>query len=168
MTAQKVADRLVLYAYNEALMQEPYESKLWDKWRDLLDVVHYQVESAPGYLGRYKGENDPLGYIAPRWPGEPLIMGNLSAWNSLRELERFTFGPGTHGNMMKHRDRWFRPWPFERPHFVAWYGRADIMNDGTVVPHFDLDAALIMQAALHEMGPTNEVFGWAGPLGMYR
>lgn len=150
---------IVLYQYNEAVMREPYESKLWDKWRQLLPIVHYQAETTEGYLGRYHGENDVLGYIAPRWPEEPLTMGNLSAWRSIRALKAFTF-TATHGRLLGHRSLWFEPWPYDRPHNVLWWGEADIDDDGNIHPRFDLDVAMLMQAQLGQHGPSSEVFTW--------
>jgi len=152
---------IVLYQYNEAAMREPYESPLWDKWRQLLPVVHLQAETTEGYVGRYRGEDDVLGYIAPRWPDEPLTMGNLSAWTTPRALKAFTLGPGTHGSLMRHRARWFEPWPYNRPSMVMWWAEADYdPNTRVITPRFDLDVAMLMQAQLGEHGPSHEVFSW--------
>lgn len=154
---------IVLYQYNEATMRAPYEDPIWDQWRRLLSIVHLQAEAAPGYIGRYRGEDDVLGYIAPRWPDEPLTMGNLSAWTNKKALRAFTFG-GAHAGLMRHRHRWFEEWKHDRPSLVMWWGEADRVDraDGVVdvVPRFDLDVAMLMQAQLQEHGPSSEVFGW--------
>lgn len=152
---------LALYAYNESLMAEPYEARRWDRWRQLQERIILQAERAEGFLGRYRGERDVLGYLAPRWPQEKLIMGNLSAWTGLRQLYNFTFGPGTHGGMIG--SQFFEPWPHDRPHFVAWWGKAELLDDDTVRPIFDIDTALLMQGELHTHGPTANFFGWGGP-----
>jgi len=152
---------LVLYAYNEALMRAPFEDRvLWKDWPVLLERAHIQAEKNLGYVDRYRGEFDPLGYTAPRWPFEPLIMGNLSAWTNKQSLYDYTFGAGTHGGLVKHRSRWFEPWPYERPHFVMWWGKADIDADGKITCDFDLDTAMLMQAQLQIHGPDANVFGW--------
>ena len=152
---------LVLYAYNEAVMRAPIEDPIWKDWAELSARANIQAESNLAYVGRYRGEDDPFGYIAPRWPHEPLIMGNLSAWRSERELYNYTFGPGTHGGLVKHRSRWFEPWPHTRPSFVAWWGHAKLNRNGSVQPSFDLDTAMLMQADLGEHGSTANVFGWS-------
>lgn len=153
---------LVLYAYNEALMKAPMEDPIWMHWKELSERANIQAEGHPDYVGRYRGEDDPLGYIAPRWPAEPLIMGNLSAWRNKQALYDYTFGPGTHGGMVKHRSNWFEPWTLDRPHFVAWYGHAHLTPNGSIKPSFDLDTAMLMQAELGNQGRTANVFGWAG------
>lgn len=134
-------------------MREPFHTKLWRDWPALLDATHKQAEAHPGFIDRYRGENDPLGYIAPRYPVDELVMGNLSIWRSLADLQDFTFS-GVHGGLMKNRSRWFEPWPYARPSFVAW--RAKLSG-------FSLDTAMLMQAELGRTGPTQDVFGWEGP-----
>jgi len=151
---------IVLYAYNEALMREPMGTPLWKDWPTLMERANIQAENHAGYLGRYRGEDDPLGYIAPRFPQEELIMGNLSAWTNKRDLYDYTFGAGTHGGLVKHRSRWFEPWPFERPHFVMWWGKARLTAGGGITPVFDLDTAMLMQAQLQIHGPDANCFGW--------
>lgn len=151
---------IVLYAYNEALMKASMEDPIWKDWAMLSERANIQAESNPDYVGRYKGELEPFGYIAPRWPHEPLIMGNLSAWRSREALFNYTFGPGVHGGMIKNRSRWFEPWTHDRPRFVAWYGHANLSPNGTINPLFDLDTAMLMQAQLGEHGPDANCFGW--------
>jgi hypothetical protein len=152
---------IVLYAYNEAMMSAPFEdTKFWKDWPELTKRANIQAERNLCFVDRYKGEEDPLGYIAPRWPAEPLIMGNLSAWTSRRGLYDYTFGAGTHGGMVKHRSRWFEPWPHTRPHFVMWWGQAEITADDDIICDFDLDTAMLMQAELGRTGPTSQYFGW--------
>ena len=153
---------ILIYAYNEALMKAPFDdAEVWRHWPELSRRANAQAEGNLGFVDRYRGEDDPLGYIAPRWPMEPLIMGNLSAWVDLSSLFDYTFGSGTHGGMMKHRGKWFHPWPYNRPSFVAWRAHADIIG-GKVVCDFDLDTAMLMQAELGRTGPTSQCFDWMG------
>jgi len=141
---------IVLYQFNVARMREPYTAKVWNNWRKLLPLVHLQAMAHPGYVGRYEGEHCPLGYIAP-YPDDELVMGNLSAWASRPQLESFTFGPGTHGRLMRHRDKWFEPWTEGEAFNVMWWQPAG---------KFDLEFAKEQLARLRLVGPNHQLFGF--------
>lgn len=152
---------ILLFAYNEAQMKAPMEDPIWKDWPTLMKRANIQAEKNVAFVDRYRGELDPLGYIAPRWPAEPLIMGNLSCWTSKRALYDYTFGAGTHGGLVKHRSRWFEPWTHERPHFVMWWGEVVVTRDQQIAVPWDLDVAMLMQAELGRTGSTNQYFDWS-------
>lgn len=141
---------IVLYQFNVARMREPFTAPVWKQWKELLPVVQAQVEAHPGYLGRYVGEADPLGYIAPY--ADLLIMGNLSRWKTVNDLQHFTFAAGTHALLLKHRNKWFEPWPGGEAFNVMWWQDASF--------DFCLDTAKEKLEQLRKRGSTHEVFGW--------
>lgn len=135
--------------FNVARMRAPYEDPIWDKWRELLPVVHAQAAAAPGYIGRYAGEKDTRGYIAP-YEDDPLVMGALTAWTTPQALRKFTLN-GTHGRLLEHRERWFEPWaPKGQPYTVLWWQRAG---------GFSIEVAKDRLETLRRVGPTDTVFG---------
>lgn len=144
---------IAIYQFNIAQMREPWESSLWDKWRELVPVIHAQVASAYGYMGHYDGTTTGPGYIAP-YPRDPLIMGNLSAWISVKALREFTFGPGSHNALLKHRAKWFAPWPDGVIYNAMWWQEFD--------GRFDLEHAKEQLAKLQAHGNSREVFDWSG------
>jgi hypothetical protein len=125
-------------------MREPYDEPLWTQWKSLLPRIHVQAERNSGFVWRYKGEEDGPGFIEHG----PLIMGNLSAWTDEKSLREFTFGPGTHGGIMKHRSRWFKPWPEGTIYNVLWWGS----EDWTTAPGI-LDMAKRNLKLIQQWGP---------------
>lgn len=143
---------IALFQFNVAIMRAPYSSQLWDKWRQLVPVIHSQVDNADGFLWRYDGTETDDGYIAP-YPHDPLIMGNLSAWENPRKLHRYTFGPGSHGALLEHRSKWFIPWPEGVIYNVMWWAPI-------VAPNTEIEYAKKQLLRLHAHGNSSEVFDW--------
>lgn len=146
---------IALFQFNISQMREPYSSKLWDKWKQLVPVIHAQSNGAEGFLWNYDGTVSAAGYIAP-YPDDPLIMGNLSAWATPRLLHEFTFGRGQHGALMKHRGHWFMPWPPGMVYHAMWWEKLTDPSDARMSVAYARQKLAMLQAN----GSSGEVFDW--------
>lgn len=132
----------------------PFTDAEWQDFKDQLDTIHAQAERHPGFIWRYKGEDDPDGYIKP-WPSQPMIMGNLTAWKDYQSLFDFTFN-GDHLEIMKQKKRWFEPLP--RPWNVLFYG--SVTDVERFEPSYLLERAISRFAHLQRFGESSFAFGF--------
>lgn len=135
----------MLVQFNVARMLRPFHDSLWNDFKALLPYVHAAAEENPGFLARLEGEDLPSGYIAVG--GNPLLMGNLSAWICAEALREFTFSE-PHVDLMRRKLRWFKP---HRGVAHAVLYRSD---------HLDLFEARERLVTLRTRGPTPEAFTW--------
>lgn len=118
----------VLFQLNLACMRLPFSDPIWDDFKAQLHSLHEMAKRHPGFVWRYQGEKDDLGYIAP-YKHQPLIMGNFSAWRDYDSLYKFTFTDG-HLEIMKGKRKWFSR--LTPPYTVLYYGEeSDLTLPGT-------------------------------------
>ena len=113
-----------------------------------LDRINALAERSPGFVWRLKEETTGNATEIPVGDDATMIP-NLSVWESVADLERFTFGT-VHAQIYKRRSDWFEP--SEQRHFVMW--RVPIGHQPT------LQEALSRLAQINAEGPSDDVFGW--------
>ena len=136
---------IALFQFNIAKMREPYDHPMWNQWKKLVPVIHEQVKAAHGFMGHYDGTETGPGYIMP-YKHDPLILGNLSAWESPEQLKEFTFSE-PHATLLRWRRDWFEPTP--KPYNVLYWD-----------DKIHLSKAVYKLRKLRWYGADNEVFTW--------
>ncbi len=100
-----------LAVLNVARMREPLEDPLMQGFTSRIDEINALAESAPGYVWRWTGT--AIGPI-----NKPLILSNLSVWESIEALQDYAYR-STHVELFRDRERWFKPMP--GPNVVLWW-----------------------------------------------
>jgi len=113
-----------------------------------LERINALAERSPGFVWRLK--DDAAGNAMDLQVGDdPAMIPNLSVWESVEDLERFTFGT-VHAQIYKLRENWFTP--MQERHFVMWH--VPIGYRPT------LEEAMAKLAQINADGPSDNVFGW--------
>lgn len=113
-----------------------------------LDRINALAERSPGFVWRLK--DDVAGNAMDLQVDEdPALIPNLSVWESVEDLERFTFGT-VHAQIYKLRENWFTP--MQERHFVMWH--VPVGHQPT------LEEAMAKLAQINADGPSDDVFGW--------
>lgn len=113
-----------------------------------LERINALAERSPGFVWRLK--DDVAGNAMElQVDDDPALIPNLSVWESVEDLERFTFGT-VHAQIYKLQENWFTP--MQERHFVMW--RVPVGHQPT------LEEATAKLAQINAGGPSDEVFGW--------
>jgi len=113
-----------------------------------LERINALAERSPGFVWRLK--DDAVGNATELSVGDDAaLIPNLSVWESVEHLERFTFGT-VHAQIYKQREHWFKP--MQERHFVMW--QVPVGHQPT------LAEAMSMLAQINADGPSDDVFGW--------
>jgi hypothetical protein len=81
-----------------------------------LDAVNALAEASAGFVWRLKSEGGNATDIA--WSDDPLVIVNMSVWESVESLRAFVYAPG-HLEVLRRRGEWF-----EKPgeaHACLWW-----------------------------------------------
>jgi pimeloyl-ACP methyl ester carboxylesterase len=84
---------------NVARLRAPLDDPLLADFVARVDEIDALAQACPGYVSQPTPANEGAVYA------EPLLL-NLSIWESVETLERFTYG-GEHGLMLERRAEWF-------------------------------------------------------------
>lgn len=113
-----------------------------------LERINALAERSPGFVWRLK--DDTVGNATELQVGDDLtLIPNLSVWESVDDLERFTFGT-VHAQIYKLREHWFKP--MQERHFVMWHVPVGYQPT--------LEEAMAKLAQINADGPSDDVFGW--------
>ena len=81
-----------------------------------LDTVNALAESAPGFVWRLQSDSGNATDIA--YSDDPMIIVNMSVWESVEALQQFTYG-ARHIGVFRDRARWFeKP---SKPNYCLWW-----------------------------------------------
>tara|TARA_R110002094_G_scaffold16428_2_gene27956 strand:- start:703 stop:1143 length:441 start_codon:yes stop_codon:yes gene_type:complete len=145
---------------NLAMMRKPFSDPLYDDFKVWLKALHALAETDPGFLWRYKGEDDHGGHIAP-YPCAPFLMGNMSAWRDYDSLYDYTFSDG-HLEIMRKKRKWFEK--MKSPYVVLYYGEeSDLQRSKEEL----LDIAKLKMSQLILDGETDGAFGFGAHKGVF-
>jgi hypothetical protein len=111
-------------------------------------VARLAPDSWPGFVWRLQTEEGDA--TAIRAFDDPLILFNMSVWESLEVLKGFVYR-GSHLEVFQERQRWFLP--FDRIPHVLWWVRAG--HRPTV------EEAKARFESLWSLGPTERAFTFA-------
>jgi hypothetical protein len=112
-----------------------------------LDRVNALAEHTKGFVWRLKDDSGNATNIRPY--DDPLMIVNLSVWESVEALERFVWQT-IHKHFYGRRPEWFDK--MEKPHIVMWWVSAG--QRPTV------DEAKERLEYLTAHGPSDHAFGW--------
>ncbi len=110
-----------------------------------LDEINALADHSPGFVWRLQTDDGDA--TAIRVFPDPLMLVNLSVWESVEALREFTYR-SAHTGVMRRRAEWFER--MDRPHLVLWWVPA-----GTVPT---LDEAKERLELLRAQGPCPEAF----------
>ena len=111
----------------------------------LLDEVNMLAERSPGFVWRLEG---PSGNATDLRVGDdPLVIVNLTVWDSADDLFAFTYR-SDHRSVFARRFEWFERW--DGPSVVLWWQPV-----GTIPT---IDEAFRRLELLADHGPTPEAF----------
>jgi hypothetical protein len=143
-----VSQALHLAQINVARLVAPLDSPLVADFAALIDGVNALAERSPGFVWRLKAEGGQ-GSSYLQVFDDPLILVNLTVWESVEALKAFVFR-GDHVSVMRRRGEWFSP--YGGPQVALWW-----IEPGTVPSPEEAKARL---AYLAEHGPTATAFTW--------
>jgi hypothetical protein len=91
---------------NVGRLKAPIDAPETADFKNNLDRINALAESSPGFVWRLTGEgNDATDLVAF---DDPLIITNLSVWESPAALGAFVYRSG-HVEIMRRRAEWFEP-----------------------------------------------------------
>jgi hypothetical protein len=97
---------------NVARMRAPLDSPLLATFAARIDPVNAAADDAPGFVWRL------LDASSVRTEGDPLLLFNLSVWESIDALKQYTYSAG-HAQVFRARAEWFeKP---DKPHLAMWW-----------------------------------------------
>lgn len=103
MTASQSPARYHLAQANVAYALAPHNDPLLADFMARLDELNLLAEQSPGFVWRYLTDSrDPQ----QREFDDPLVLFNMSVWESIDELHRYTYRTA-HAQVYADRKRWF-------------------------------------------------------------
>ena len=102
--------------FNIARMRAPLESPLMADFLAALDPINARADAAPGFVWRLKTDAGNAVSLHPY--GDPLIIVNLSVWQSIESWHAFVYTE-QHAGVMANRKQWFEP--LSPPYLVLWW-----------------------------------------------
>lgn len=101
---------------NIARGRAPLTDPLMRGFVDQLDYINSVADRSPGFVWRYQTEAGDA--TATRVFDDPLIIFNMSVWESIEALHHYAFR-SDHVGPMKNRRSWFTK--MDRPHSALWW-----------------------------------------------
>jgi hypothetical protein len=133
-----------LVHFNFAIAKQPLDHPEMVGFTGQLDAVNRLAASSPGFV--WTPADGEAGDAVATF-GDPRVLANMSTWQSLEDLRRFTYG-GQHGTALRQRRDWFET-P-NGPAYVLWW-----VSSGH---RPDWEEAKNRLAHLAANGPTPEAF----------
>jgi predicted acetyltransferase len=81
-----------------------------------LDPVNRLAEESPGFIWRLKDDGGNAIFIP--FSDDPKLIVNMSVWESIEALRRFTYA-SAHLNVVRQRREWFEN--MDLPHYCLWW-----------------------------------------------
>ena len=103
---------------NIAKLQAPLDDPLLAEFVANLDRINLLAEKSPGFVWRYESATDNGVDEAIQVFEDPMLVVNLSLWESIDHLFEFTYRTD-HGAIFRKRKQWFHK--YEGRHMVCWY-----------------------------------------------
>jgi hypothetical protein len=130
---------------NIGRIRGPLDSPVMADFVALLPVINALAESTPGFVWRLVGDGADATGLRPY--SDPLIIVNMSVWESLDALRNYAYR-SNHAHAFRRRKEWFEE--SDLPAFALWWVPA-----GTVPTVAEGQARL---EALRRDGPTPAAF----------
>jgi hypothetical protein len=130
---------------NVARMRAPLDDPIMREFVAWLEPLNGLADTSPGFVWRLQTEQGDS--TAIRAFEDPLLLVNISVWQSLDALRNYVFG-SDHRRALRQRARWFER--MDAPTSVLWW-----LPAGTLPTLDDAKKRLLL---LRERGPTPEAF----------
>jgi hypothetical protein len=104
-----------LVHFNLAFARYPLDHPSMAGFADQLETVNRLAENSPGFL--WTAADGEAGDAAAVF-GNPLVLANISTWQSVQDLWRFVY-EGLHGRALTRRREWFET--LRGPAYVLWW-----------------------------------------------
>ncbi len=128
-------------------MVAPLESEAMQGFTSALDRINQLADRSPGFVWRLQDNEGNATAIRPYH--DPLIIINMSVWESVETLHAYTYHTD-HRLMLKQRRLWFSPTKEEL--LVLWWipaGQTPTITEGKK-----------KLALINVLGPTPEAFNF--------
>ena len=137
---------------NIARLREPLDHPHIKDFVDNLDRINKLAERSPGFIWRLQGDSGNSTDIQAY--DNPLIIINMTVWESLEDLREFVF-QSAHVEFLRRRREWFEP--MEGPYQVLWWVPRDHVPS--------IQEGKIRLSHLQKHGDTVFAFGFNRPFG---
>jgi hypothetical protein len=135
---------------NVARLREPIDSPLLAEFVAALAPVNALADASPGFVWRLQSDGGDATSIHAY--DDPLIIVNLTVWQSVEHLREFAFRSG-HRDVMRRRREWFER--MADAYVVLWW-----LPAGSVPTVLEARDRL---ERLRRDGPTAEAFTFRAP-----
>ena len=137
-----------LAQFNIGKLRVPVEDPLNKDFVDGTEIVNRIAASSPGFVWKY--ETAPGGAVPEVIDDDPLIVVNMTVWESVEDLKHFVWNT-IHKRFYQRRAEWFSA--LAESHSVMWW----------VAPGHRPDVAEGYErlARLRADGPTDAAFDWS-------
>ncbi|QRY78495.1 DUF3291 domain-containing protein [Pseudomonas sp. PDNC002] len=142
--------RYHLAQVNIARARAPLDHPLMKGFVDQLDHINALAERSPGFVWRLQTEEGDATSI--RVFDDPLIIVNLSVWESVEALKDYVYG-GEHLQVLRSKRDWMERLP--APSLALWW-----LPEGELP---DVQMARERLDCLRQEGPSPKVFTFARP-----
>lgn len=143
-----MAEKCQLAQVNIAKAKAPLDDPVMKGFVDQLDHINRLAENSPGFIWRLKTEDGDA--TAIRMFDDPLIIVNMSVWESLEALQSYVYS-GDHLAALKSRKSWFER--LDGPTLALWWVPAGRMPA--------IESAKIALEKIRKHGASSEAFTFA-------
>ncbi len=105
-----------LAQFNVARLSAPIDAPQTAGFRDALDRINALAGASPGFVWRATGTG--FDSEIPAQDIDPMILANLSVWESVEALAAFVYRSG-HTHFVRNGKQWFEP--SDRAYQVMWW-----------------------------------------------
>ena len=133
---------------NISTLKAPLDAPEIADFKNNLDRINQLAEQSQGFIWRLQDESGNATGI--QGTDNPLLVLNISVWQSFSDLHRFVF-QSAHKDIMMRRDTFFEP--ESKPIFALWH-----LPENAPMP--SVDDAFQRLNHLREHGPSERAFGW--------
>lgn len=140
-----------LAQFNIARAKAPLDSPVMKEFVDNLVLINAIAETSEGFIWRLQDESGDATNI--KLFDDPLIIINMSIWESIESLRNFVFR-SRHLDFLKKKKLWFEK--AEQPNLVLWW-----IPPGHIP---SLEEAKNKLSYLKKHGETSHAFGMAGAI----
>jgi hypothetical protein len=133
---------------NIARLKYPLDDPRVAEFADNIARVNVVADRSEGFVWRLQDQNGDATDI--RAFDDPMIIVNMTVWQSAEHLERFVWNT-VHKQFYRKRAEWFEL--MQAQHFVMWW-----VDEGHAP---DLAEAKARLDHLHENGDSDFAFGWS-------
>ena len=143
--------RFHLAQVNIARMRAPLETPVMDGFRTQLERINAVADASPGFVWRLQSDEGDA--TAIRAFDDPLMLVNMSVWESLEALHAYVY-KSDHVGPLRSRRAWFEPLTGQASLALWWIPAGHEPTVAEAVERLEL---------LNARGPTADAFTFREP-----